>query len=86
MNTLSSQPVITVPNLTKSYGDFKAPDSVSFAVEKGWVYGYLGSNGAGKAITMRASVGHVDLKTFFLTGAKCALKVNNKEFKVLLLA
>ncbi len=57
MNPLSSQPVITVSNLTKFYGDFKALDSVSFAVEKGWVYGYLGPNGAGKTTTIRTILG-----------------------------
>ena len=57
MNALSSQPVITVSNLTKFYGDFKALDSVSFAVEKGWVYGYLGPNGAGKTTTIRTMLG-----------------------------
>ena len=36
MNALSSQSVITVSDLTKFYGDFKALDSVSFAVEKGY--------------------------------------------------
>jgi len=54
---LSSQSVITVSNLTKFYGDFKALDSVSFAVEKGWVYGYLGPNGAGKTTTIRTMLG-----------------------------
>ncbi len=57
MNSLSSQSVITVSNLTKFYGDFKALDSVSFAVEKGWVYGYLGPNGAGKTTTIRTMLG-----------------------------
>jgi len=57
VNALSSQSVIVVSNLTKFYGDFKALDSVSFAVEKGWVYGYLGPNGAGKTTTIRTMLG-----------------------------
>jgi len=57
VNALSSQSVITVSNLTKFYGDFKALDSVSFAVDKGWVYGYLGPNGAGKTTTIRTMLG-----------------------------
>ena len=57
MKALSSQSVITVSNLTKFYGDFKALDSVSFAVEKGWIYGYLGPNGAGKTTTIRTMLG-----------------------------
>ena len=44
-------------NLTKFYGDFKAVDSVSFTVDKGWVYGYLGPNGAGKTTTIRTMLG-----------------------------
>ena len=52
-----SQPVINVSNLTKFYGDFKALDSVSFSVDKGWVYGYLGPNGAGKTTTIRTILG-----------------------------
>jgi len=54
---LASQPVITVSSLTKYYGDFKALDSISFAVGKGWVYGYLGPNGAGKTTTIRTMLG-----------------------------
>ncbi len=54
---MSSQSVLTVSNLTKFYGDFKALDSVSFAVEKGWIYGYLGPNGAGKTTTIRTILG-----------------------------
>jgi ABC-2 type transport system ATP-binding protein len=48
---------LEVSNLTKFYGDFKALDSVSFQVEKGWVYGYLGPNGAGKTTTIRTVLG-----------------------------
>jgi len=43
--------------LTKYYGKFKALDSVSFMVDKGWVYGYLGPNGAGKTTTIRIMLG-----------------------------
>jgi len=57
VHALSSQSVIATSNLTKFYGDFKALDSVSFAVEKGWVYGYLGPNGAGKTTTIRTMLG-----------------------------
>lgn len=49
--------MISVSNLTKSYGDFKALDSVTFSVSKGWVYGYLGPNGAGKTTTIRTMLG-----------------------------
>jgi ABC-2 type transport system ATP-binding protein len=48
---------LEVSNLTKFYGSFKALDSVSFQVEKGWVYGYLGPNGAGKTTTIRTMLG-----------------------------
>jgi len=54
---LSSHSVLTVSNLTKYYGKFRALDSVSFTVDKGWVYGYLGPNGAGKTTTIRILLG-----------------------------
>jgi ABC-2 type transport system ATP-binding protein len=78
---LSSQPVLTVPNLTKSYGDFKALDSVSFTVDKGRVYGYLDPNGARKTAIMRAVGGPLRPENFFLTGAKCAHKLRIKNLK-----
>jgi ABC-2 type transport system ATP-binding protein len=54
---LASHSVMNISNLTKYYGKFKALDSVSFTVEKGWVYGYLGPNGAGKTTTIRTILG-----------------------------
>jgi ABC-2 type transport system ATP-binding protein len=54
---LASNSVLNVSNLTKFYGNFKALDSVSFSVDKGWVYGYLGPNGAGKTTTIRVMLG-----------------------------
>ena len=40
-------------NLTRRFGDFVAVDDVSLAVEAGEIYGFLGSNGAGKSTTIR---------------------------------
>jgi ABC-2 type transport system ATP-binding protein len=54
---LASSSVLSVSNLSKFYGNFKALDSVSFSVDKGWVYGYLGPNGAGKTTTIRTMLG-----------------------------
>jgi ABC-2 type transport system ATP-binding protein len=49
--------VIKVSNLAKYYGKFKALDSISFSVEKGSIYGFLGTNGAGKSTTIRTMLG-----------------------------
>lgn len=49
--------MITVENLTKSYGDRRAVDSLSFTVEPGRVTGFVGPNGSGKSTTMRMMVG-----------------------------
>ena len=57
MPALASHPVLNISNVTKYYGKFKALDSVSFSVDKGWVYGYLGPNGAGKTTTIRIILG-----------------------------
>lgn len=45
-------PIIEVTNLTKKYGDFSAVDSVSFTIETGEMFGFLGHNGAGKTTTI----------------------------------
>jgi ABC-type multidrug transport system ATPase subunit len=46
--------VINVSGLTKSFGQFKALDHLSFSVDQGDIYGFLGQNGAGKSTTIRA--------------------------------
>lgn len=45
--------IIKVQHLTKDFKDVKAVDDLSFSVEKGQVYGFLGQNGAGKSTTIR---------------------------------
>lgn len=44
--------VISVNNLTKTYGSVNAVDGISFSVEKGSLIGFLGVNGAGKSTTI----------------------------------
>ena len=49
---------IEVSNLTKTYGDFRAVDGISFSVEEGEVLAILGPNGAGKSTTVEILEGH----------------------------
>ena len=48
---------IEVNNLTKKFGSFTAVDKISFDVEKGEIFGFLGANGAGKTTTIRMLCG-----------------------------
>ena len=48
---------IDVKELTKKFGSFIAVDKVSFSVDKGEVFGFLGANGAGKSTTIRMLCG-----------------------------
>ena len=49
--------VIETKNLTKKFGDFIAVDNISFSVERGEIFGFLGANGAGKTTAMRMLCG-----------------------------
>lgn len=49
--------VIETTDLTKKFGSFTAVDKISFEVEKGEIFGFLGANGAGKTTAMRMLCG-----------------------------
>jgi ABC-2 type transport system ATP-binding protein len=51
---------IEVEGLSKSFGDVRAVDSLSFSAEPGEVTGFLGPNGAGKTTTLRMLLGLVE--------------------------
>ncbi len=51
---------IEVKSLTKRFGAFTAVDAVSFEVERGAIFGFLGANGAGKSTTIRMLCGLLD--------------------------
>lgn len=44
--------IIEVNHFTKSYGDLKAVDDISFEVKEGAIFAFLGPNGAGKSTTI----------------------------------
>ena len=45
--------VLEVENISKSFGDLKAVDKVTFSIDQGVVFGLIGPNGAGKTTTLR---------------------------------
>lgn len=49
--------VISVHNLTKCFGSFTAVDHITFDVDRGEIFGFLGANGAGKTTAMRMLCG-----------------------------
>jgi ABC-2 type transport system ATP-binding protein len=54
---MQNEKVITAQNLTKKFGHFIAVDNISFEVNKGEIFGFLGANGAGKTTAMRMLCG-----------------------------
>lgn len=49
--------VIITDNLTKRFGNFTAVDKISFTINRGEIFGFLGANGAGKTTAMRMLCG-----------------------------
>jgi len=64
--------ILSVQNVTKSYGDYRAVNDVSLEVPKGCVFGMLGPNGAGKTslIRMITTITGPDEGTILLDGKK----------------
>lgn len=57
LSEMNNGTVIKAEGLTKQFGDFIAVDHISFEVEKGEIFGFLGANGAGKTTAMRMLCG-----------------------------
>ena len=57
-----SEYVLTVENVVKSFGKFRALDGASLAIPKGCIFGIIGPNGAGKSTLLRivTSLAHAD--------------------------
>ena len=54
---MSRVPAIEVHELTRRFADFTAVDHLSFDVQRGEIFGFLGANGAGKSTTIRMLCG-----------------------------
>ena len=54
---LDDEPVIAARDLTCRFGDFTAVDQVNFTIERGEIFGFVGSNGCGKTTTMKMLTG-----------------------------
>jgi ABC-2 type transport system ATP-binding protein len=54
---IANSKVIVVEHLVKRFGSFTAVDNISFEVQKGEIFGFLGANGAGKTTAMRMLCG-----------------------------
>ena len=54
---MTAETIIHTDGLTKRFGDFTAVDAISFDVQRGEIFGFLGANGAGKTTAMRMLIG-----------------------------
>ncbi|HEX9616726.1 MAG TPA: ABC transporter ATP-binding protein [Anaerolineales bacterium] len=52
-----NEPILSVQNFRKAYGDFVAVSGISFEVQRGEIFGLLGPNGAGKTSTLECLEG-----------------------------
>ncbi|NPC94522.1 ABC transporter ATP-binding protein [Bacillus sp. WMMC1349] len=71
--------VLEIKNLTKKFGDFVAVDNLSLSIAEGEIFGFLGSNGAGKSTTihMIASLLRSNEGEIFILGQNIA---KNQKF------
>ena len=53
----AGEPAIVAEGLTRRFGGFTAVDHVSFSIDRGEIFGFLGSNGCGKTTTMKMLTG-----------------------------
>lgn len=72
--------VIKVRNLTKNFGNMKAVDDISFEVERGELFGFLGVNGAGKSTTINILCTLAN-KTFGAVEV-CGLELGKKDKEI----
>ena len=56
MESLLTEPIIEVRDLSHSFGDVMAVDSISFTVREGEIFSFLGPNGAGKSTTINVLI------------------------------
>lgn len=68
--------ILEVENLTKIYGIRRAVNSVSFSVEQGEIFGFLGANGAGKSTTLKMICGLANITRGDVRISNLSIKYN----------
>ena len=74
-DTLRANAVVSVEHLKMSFGGVPVIKDLTFHVQKGEVFGFLGSNGSGKTTTIRALLG-------IFPADSGILEINGKKFSV----
>ena len=73
--------MIEIKNLIKKYGAFKAVDDVSFTVNDGEIFAFIGHNGAGKTTTIKSIVGINDFDNGDILINGKSIKINPIDCK-----
>ena len=73
--------MIEVENISRSFGTFKAVDSISFSIKTGEIVGLLGPNGAGKTTTMRMITGFIEQDSGSIKIDGTDIRTNPKDAK-----
>ena len=76
--------MIEIKNVTKKYGDKKALDNVSFTVNDGDIFAFIGHNGAGKTTLIKSIVGIHDFDEGEILINNISIKDNPVECKKLM--
>lgn len=73
--------IISVRNLTKQFGTFRAVDNISFDVAQGEIFGFLGANGAGKTTAIRILCGLSRATSGTGSVAGCDITTESEDIK-----
>ncbi len=76
--------MLDIKNLTKTYGDKKAVDSLSLHIAPGEIYGFIGHNGAGKTTTLKSVAGILQFDEGEIKTGGVSVKENPLECKKML--
>ena len=76
--------MLDIKNLTKTYGEKKAVDSLSLHIAPGEIYGFIGHNGAGKTTTLKSVAGILQFDEGEITIGGVSVKKNPLECKKML--
>lgn len=73
--------IIVAENVSKSYGDRKAVDDLTFHIQEGEIFGFLGPNGAGKTTTIRLLTGILKPDQGTIIIDQCSLSQQKEKVK-----